>query len=155
VIQDNHANSGVHSGLVLRGPMLSSVKYRVKLRARNDFETSPRWADASRVLRQYVAPVTVLRDRVTRAFTGLSPNNNKLRSTGGFGTADVVYDPADENSYYVPLSTEPYSTDFLADEVDLGYYDYRYMEYAFFRIIPFEAKMAVVVDYIRLVPVLE
>ncbi|MGQ1947665.1 fasciclin domain-containing protein [Geofilum sp. OHC36d9] len=155
VILDNQSSSGILEGMVLMGPLVSSVKYRVKMRAFTDFNASPKWPDTTRVLRQYIAPVTVLRDKTTRDFTGLSPNNNKLRSTGGFGTADVVYDTSDETSYYIPVSTEPYSENPLDDEIDLGYYDYRYMEYAFFRIIPLEAKMAVVVDYLRLVPVLE
>jgi uncharacterized surface protein with fasciclin (FAS1) repeats len=157
LIVDNQGTSGILDGAVFMGPVVSSIKYRVKLRAINDFGKSYRWYDAAVPLKQWLGPVTVLRDAQTHDFKGLSTATNRLNSTGGYGTADVVYNEADAASYYITVTKTAYSpvADMHSDEVDLGYYDYRYAEYSFFRLIPQSAKMSVVADYIRLVPVFE
>jgi uncharacterized surface protein with fasciclin (FAS1) repeats len=157
LIVDNHGTSGILTGAVFTGPMLSSIKYRVKIRAINDFSKSYRWPDAAVALKQWLGPVTVLRNAVTHDFTGLSITTNKLISTGGYGTCDVSYDVNDANSYYIAMTKTAYSPveNMLTDEIDLGYYDYRYAESAVFRLIPQAIKMSVVADYIRLVPVFE
>ncbi|MFT3737828.1 MAG: fasciclin domain-containing protein [Breznakibacter sp.] len=157
VILDNHASSGILSGLVLVGPKVCSIKYRVKIRAINDFEKSTYWPDAGVALRQMVGTVTVIRNKTTDLLEGVSSSTNYLNSSSTYGQADVTYDPNDLSTYYVPVTHKAYSPIELAisDEVDLGYYEYRYMENAFFRIIPYESRMAVTLDYIRLVPIIE
>jgi hypothetical protein len=157
VIVDNHERNGVSAGMVLRGGSVSSMRYRVKMRAINDFAKSTFWPDTNVVLRQMVGTVTVIRDKETGLFKDISPNTNYLNSSSTYGNADVVYDPEVPSSYYVPVTKKAYSSveQAMNDEVDLGYYEFKYVERAFFRILPLGTQMAVTADYIRLVPILE
>ncbi|PZX18626.1 putative surface protein with fasciclin (FAS1) repeats [Breznakibacter xylanolyticus] len=154
MILDNQSNSktDVIDGLVIRGGMTASCRYRVKIRAVNDFGKSYRYADNALALSQMIGPVTVIRyPKNDYAFEDISDVTNKLTDD----SPDVDY----STSYYVafPYKAASYSplANVLDDELDLGSYYYRNAEMSFFRLVPLSAQMAVTLDYIRLIPILE
>ncbi|MBN2744136.1 MAG: fasciclin domain-containing protein [Marinilabiliaceae bacterium] len=151
VVLDNHSNSDtdILDGLVVQGGIVNSCRYRVKIRAFDDFGKSYRYSNSLVALQQMVGPVTIIRNPVDYSYKELSVITNKLTDDSD----DVDY----SSSYYVTVPQGTYRplSDAAADEVDLGSYNFRNADYAFFRLVPLSAKMAVTLDYIRLEPILE
>ncbi len=156
-ILDNSNGSQVLTGALFKGPLVSSIKYRVKIRAINDFRKSYRNPDVAVVLRQFLGQVSVTRNPVTNQILTISSVTNAFKTDTLYGTPDFVYDPVDVSTYYVPITREQYSPAEMAreDELDLGYYDFSRSDSLFFRLVPFSGGMAVTADYFRLVPIFE
>jgi hypothetical protein len=156
-ILDNAHTSQVIPGALFRGPVISSIKYRIRIRAINDFNKSYRNPSSNVVLRQMLGTVTITRDPITEVITSISQVTNKLNSSTQFGTPSVTYDPNDANSYYVAFERTQYSplANAADDELDLGYYDFSKSDNIFLRLSPLSAGMAVMADYFRLVPIIE
>ena len=150
-ICDNSHNSQALSGVVFSGPVVSSMKYRVKIRAINDFGKSYRRQDTSIVMIQKLGTVTISRDKITNQITAVSEVTNSLnyRNTD-FGTADVTSDTIFIHSKeYSPIAQA------IEDEIDLGFYEFNRSDNVFLRLIPLASQMAVTADYFRLVPIIE
>lgn len=150
-ICDNSHNSQLLSGVVFAGPVVSSIKYRVKIRAINDFGKSYRRQDTSIVLIQKVGTVTISRDKKTNEISAISEVTNPLNYTNTeFGTADVTSDT-------IFVEQQAYSSvdEARSDEIDLGYYEFNRSDNVFLRLIPLASQMAVTADYFRLVPIIE
>lgn len=156
-ILDNSHASQVLTGALFQGPTVASIKYRIKIRAINDFQKSYRIPDAEIELRQFLGQVSVTRNPGTGLITNISSVTNGFRSDATYGTPDFTYDPADPSTYYVPITNSSYSPveNAADDELDLGYYDFSRSDSVFFRLIPFSGGMAVTADYFRLVPIFE
>ena len=150
-ICDNAHSSQLLSGVVFAGPVVSSIKYRVKIRAVNDFGKSYANSDTSVVLIQKLGTVTILRDPITNIIKTVSEVTNSLNYTNtAYGTADVTSDT-------MSVTRKAYSPLIQAedDEIDLGYYEFNKSDNVFLRLIPLSSKMAVTADYFRLVPIIE
>lgn len=149
-ICDNSHSSQILSGVIFVGPVVSSVKYRIKIRAVNDFGKSYRNSDTSVVLIQNLCNVPVSRDAVTGAINISTASESFVYSNTTYGTADVSSD-----TIYVPSRDYSPLAQAEDDEIDLGYFDYKKCDNVFFRLKPLAAKMSVVADYFRLVPIFE
>jgi uncharacterized surface protein with fasciclin (FAS1) repeats len=150
-ICDNSNSSQILSGVVFEGPVVASIKYRIKIRAINDFGKSYRNSDTSVVLIQKLGTVTIVRDSETNEITTISKVTNSLNYTNKtYGTPDVTSDT-------IFVTSKEYSPIDQAedDEIDLGYYDFNKSDNVFLRLIPLSKKMAVTADYFRLVPIIE
>lgn len=148
---DNAHSSAILSGVVFAGPVISSIKYRIKIRAINDFGKSYRNSDTSVVLIQKLGTVTILRDPVTNNIVTVSEVTNSLNYTNStYGLADVTSDTifVRKKAYSPVLQAEE-------DEIDLGYYDFNKSDNVFLRLMPLASRMAVTADYFRLVPIIE
>ncbi|OQB81478.1 MAG: Fasciclin domain protein [Bacteroidetes bacterium ADurb.Bin123] len=156
-ILDNSHGSQKLTGALFKGPLVSSIKYRVKIRAINDFRKSYRVPDESVELRQFLGQVSITRNPVTNMITNISSVTNAFRTDTLYGRPDFFYDPADVNTYYVPITKTRYAPleNAADDELDLGYYDFSRSDSVFFRLVPFAGGMAVTADYFRLVPIFE
>ncbi len=156
-ILDNSHASQVLTGALFRGPLVSSIKYRVRIRAINDFRKSYRIPDEAVVLRQFLGQVSITRHPETNLITNISTVTNAFKTDTLYGKPDFTYDPADVSTYYVPIARTGYSplADAADDELDLGYYDFSRSDSVFFRLVPLSGGMAVTADYFRLVPVFE
>jgi uncharacterized surface protein with fasciclin (FAS1) repeats len=150
-ICDNSHNSQALSGVVFAGPIASSIKYRVKIRAINDFGKSYRRQDTSIVLVQRLGTVTISRDNETNEITKVSEVTNSLNYLStAWGSADVTSDTIYvEQEAYSPVEQA------TNDEIDLGYYEFNRSDNIFLRLIPLASQMAVTADYFRLVPIIE
>ncbi len=157
LIVDNSHKSEKLSGALFVGPVLASIRYRVKIRAINDFNKSYRYPNAEVDLAQWLGQVTITRDPLTEQIKAISTATNLLNSGTQYGTPDVIYDPADPATYYVPVSLMEYSAieEASNDEIDLGYYNFTKSDSVFLRLIPQSAQMAVTADYFRLEPIFE
>lgn len=58
--------------------------------------------------------------------TNISSVTNAFRTDTLYGRPDFFYDPADVNTYYVPITKTRYAPleNAADDELDLGYYDF-------------------------------
>lgn len=157
LIVDNSHKSEILSGALFAGPVVSSIKYRVKIRAINDFNKSYLYPSADTPLKQWLGQVTITRDPITQEIVAISPATNAFNSGTQYGTPDVTYDSADPSTYYVSIDSTKYSPLIQAfdDEIDLGYYNFSKADNVFLRLIPQSAQMAVMADYFRLVPIFE
>ncbi|MBN1926711.1 MAG: fasciclin domain-containing protein [Prolixibacteraceae bacterium] len=157
LIVDNSHKSERLSGALFAGPIVASMPYRVKIRAINDFNKSYRYPNSETVLKQWLGQVTITRDLITEEIKAISTATNLLNSGDQFGTPDVVYDPADQNTYYYSDTLLTYSPieNAIEDEVDLGYYNFSKSDSVYLRLIPQASQMAVTADYFRLVPIFE
>lgn len=157
LVVDNSHKSEVLSGALFRGPLVSSIKYRVKIRAINDFNKSYRYSNSGTPLKQWLGQVTITRNKVTEEIIAISPATNAFNSGTEYGVPDVTYDPADPSTYYVSIDSTRYSPieNALDDEIDLGYFNFSKADSVFFRLIPESSQMAVSADYFRLVPIFE
>ncbi|MFA9388535.1 MAG: fasciclin domain-containing protein [Prolixibacteraceae bacterium] len=155
LIVDNSHKSETLSGALFVGPVVASIRYRVKIRAINDFNKSYRNPSSDVELKQMLGQVTITRSAITDRIKAISTATNALNSGPGYGTADVVYDPTLPSSYYIPVSLTEYSPRSQAfdDEIDLGYYNFAKSDSVYLRLIPESPLMAVTADYFRLVPV--
>lgn len=155
LIIDNSHKSEILSGALFVGPVVASIRYRVKIRAINDFNKSYRNPEAGVELKQWLGQVTITRDPITERIKAISTTTNAFNSSTTYGTPDVTYDPADPSTFYVPVTATEYSPigQEQDDEIDLGYYNFAKSDSVFLRLIPQSARMAVVADYFRLVPV--
>lgn len=156
LIVDNSHKSEKLSGALFVGPVVASIRYRVKIRAINDFNKSYRNPDAAVALSQWLGQVTITRDPITEQIKAISTATNPFNTDSNYGTPDVVYDPSNPSSYYVPVTLNEYSPveQAIDDEIDLGYYNFAKSDNVFLRLIPQSPLMAVTADYFRLVPVL-
>jgi hypothetical protein len=157
LVVDNSHNSQTLQGALFVGPVVSSIKYRVKIRAINDFRKSYRNPDSAVELRQWLGQVTITRNALTGIITAISPTTNPFNSGTVYGTPDVIYDSADPSTYYVPYLLTAYNpvADAQADEIDLGYFEFAKADNVVLRLIPQVSRMAVTADYFRLVPIIE
>ena len=157
LVVDNSHKSEVLSGALFRGPVVSSIKYRIKIRAINDFEKSYRYPAAGSTLKQWLGQVTITRDKVTGQIVAVSPATNGFNSGTQYGEPDFTYNSSDPSSYYVPIDSTKYSPveNAMDDEIDLGYFNFTKSDSVFFRLIPESSQMAVTADYFRLVPIFE
>ena len=150
-ICDNSNTSKILSGVIFYGPKVSSIKYRIKIRAINDFGKSYRNSDTSTVMIQKLGTVTVLRDPVTNMISKISEVTNSLNYTDTkYGIADVKSD-----TIFVPKKDYSPLGNAADDEIDLGYYEFNKSDNVFFRLTPLATRMAVTADYIRLDPIIE
>jgi len=148
---DNSHSSQILSGVVFAGPVVASIKYRVKIRAINDFGKSYRNADTSVVLIQKLGTVTILRDPVSNEIKTVSAVTNSLNySNTTYGTPDVSSD-----TIFIRRKAYSQVTQAKDDEIDLGYYDFNKSDNVFLRLMPLASRMAVTADYFRLVPIIE
>ena len=157
LVVDNSHNSQALQGVLFAGPVVSSIKYRVKIRAINDFRKSYRNPDSAIELRQWLGQVTITRNPLTNEVTAISPTTNAFNSGTAYGTPDVTYDTTDPSTFYVPYASTAYGpvADAQADEIDLGYFEFAKADQVVLRLIPQVSKMAVTADYFRLVPIIE
>lgn len=157
LVIDNSHKSEVLSGALFKGPVVSSIKYRVKIRAINDFRKSYRYPSSDTPLKQWLGQVTITRDKLTEEIVAISPATNRFNSDTQYGEPDVSYDPTDPSSYYISYDSTAYSPIENAkdDEIDLGYFNFAKSDSVFFRLIPESRQMAVTADYFRLVPIFE
>lgn len=150
-ICDNAHNSQLLSGVVFAGPVTASIKYRVKIRAINDFGKSYRRQDTSVVLIQKLGTVTVSRDKITGQITTISEVTNPLNyKNTSFGTPDVNSD-----TIFVRKNEYSQANQAISDEIDLGFYEFNRSDNVFLRLSPLASQMAVTADYFRLVPIIE
>ncbi|MDA3818365.1 MAG: fasciclin domain-containing protein [Prolixibacteraceae bacterium] len=150
-ICDNSHNSEKLSGVVFAGPIVSSIKYRIKIRAIDDFGKSYRRSDTTIVLTQKLGTVTVSRDKKTNEITTVSEVTNSLNyQSTAYGTADVTSD-----TIHVTQETYSPASQAMDDEIDVGFYEFNKSENVFLRLLPLESQMAVTADYFRLVPIIE
>jgi uncharacterized surface protein with fasciclin (FAS1) repeats len=150
-ICDNSHNSEKLSGVVFAGPVVSSIKYRIKIRAIDDFGKSYRRSDTTIVLTQKLGTVTVSRDKKTNEITTVSEVTNSLNyESTEYGQADVTSDTIFVTQHeYSPVKQA------FDDEIDVGFYEFNKSENVFLRLLPLESQMAVAADYFRLVPIIE
>lgn len=157
LIVDNSDKSAVLSGALFAGPRVASIKYRIKIRAINDFRKSYRYPDSEIPLKQWLGQVTITRNPITEEVVAISPATNAFNSGTEFGIPDVTYDSSDPSTYYVSYDSTAYSpiANALDDEIDLGYYNFAKADNVVLRLIPESNQMAVTADYFRLVPIFE
>lgn len=139
-VLDNHiagSSQRLTDGLILPAGFLPSIQYRVYWRAINDFRTSYRYPSDNELRQRLGTSAVMTRDPVTGRVTRFAP--------------PVFF------TDFIPVTATEYSPNPEEDEVFVGTVNFGSMRNVYLQLVPEGESthhMAVTVDYIKLVPVL-
>lgn len=134
-VLDNHGSSNLVNGLILDGGILPSVRYKVYWRAVNDFEGSMRNKNPNLVISQRINTIKAASYDDMGNVIALTGQNTGAINTG-----------------YIQVELTEYSDNPEDDEVFIGNYNNLIYEQKYFQLLPEANRMAVTLDYIKLVP---